>query len=121
MSRAFLATVGLAAALGCAVPQLGAQLNDSELKREHSVYRIDWRAEVAPATENGPIDLLVSRYAPLEGATPVVALRQTGPKAEVVAAGSNGSLKAFSLRGKKLWEFRAGGLLSSPTADRGRV
>ena len=121
MSRLLLACIGLSGALGCVVPPLGVQLSADDVPRRHSVYRIDWRAFVAPSTENGPIDLLVSRYSPLEGSTPVVVARQSGPKAEVVVGGSNGSLKAFSLRGKLLWEFQASAPMGSPTGDGDRV
>jgi outer membrane protein assembly factor BamB len=100
---------------------LGVQLSTDDLPRHHSVYRIDWRAFVTPSTENGPIDLVVSRYAPLESSIPVVVARQSGPKAEVVVGGSNGVLKAFTLRGKLLWQFQGGGPMGSPIADGAQV
>ena len=97
------------------------QLTNDDTPRRHAVYRLDWRAFVTPSTENGPIDLVVSRYAPLESSSPVVVLRQSGPKAEVVVGASDGSLKAFTLRGKLLWEFRGGGPMGSPISDQGRI
>ncbi len=121
MKRLLLASVGLAGALGCVVPPLGVQLNSDDLPSRHAVYRLDWRAFVTPSTENGPIDLVVSRYAPLENSSPTVVLRQSGPKAEVVVGASDGSLKAFTLRGKFLWEFHGGGPMGSPIGDQGRI
>lgn len=108
----------------CATPSLDAQLTDRDQPRRHTVFRIDWRAVVAPATEaDPPVELVQSRWEPLEPAGPIVVkLGGAKPFGEVVAGGSNGELKAFALsNGKPLWTFKGGGPMSSPAADGDRV
>ena len=121
-SLSLLAAFGSAAA--CATPTLDVQLTDRDKPREHTVFRVDWRAKVAPSKESlPPFNVEQTRWEPIEISSPTVAQIKgcEGCAPEVVVGGSDGVLSAFDSLGKTLWTFKAAGAFASPAAIDGVI